>query len=59
MAYGEIKKSEPKKTNIFFLQKMYDHQNLQDADVWWGKAHNKFTRLWSRGHKKLGVKLKT
>ena len=33
MAYGEIKKSEPKKTNIFFLQKMYDHQNLQDADV--------------------------
>ena len=38
---------------------MYDHQNLQDADVWWGEAHNKFARLWSRGQKKLGVKLNT
>ena len=33
VAYGEVKKLEPKKTNNFFLQKMYDHQNLQDADV--------------------------
>ena len=38
---------------------MYDRQNFQDADAWWGDAHNKYVQLWSRDHKKLRVKLKT
>ena len=47
------------KTKCFFLQKTYDQQTLQGADVWWGEAHNEIARLWSRDPKRSRVNLKT
>ena len=34
LVYGEVKEPKAEKTKFFFFQKMYDYQNLQDADIW-------------------------
>ena len=47
------------KANYFFLQMAYDQQTLQGTDIWWGKAFNQVTRLWSHDHKRSRVNLKT
>ena len=54
---GHLRSRNKLKMKCFFLQKTYGHQNLQGADIWWGKAHNGVARLWSRNHKISCVKL--
>ena len=46
-----IKLRDKLKTKYFLLLKTHEHQTLQGAEVWWGKAPNEFVRLWSRDHK--------
>ena len=56
---GYIRSRDKLKTEYFNLQKTNCHQILQGADIWWGKAHNKVAKIWSRDHKRPRIKLDT
>ena len=55
---GHMRSRDKLRTKYFFLQKTYEHQTLQDANIWWGKTHNVVAQLWSRNQKRSRVKLK-
>ena len=59
VTYGEVNAPIKSQIKYFFCQRTYGHKFLQSADTWWGKAYNEVARIWSRDHKRSGVKSKT